>query len=192
MQETAPSNLVSGALTANTPYLFVPAATGTKTFHGNIPSSTVSAASVSADGWSFIGTYDKKQWDDAHNSSEIGSIYGFAAQTGTSTDGTKTIEAGKFFQVAGGANSYIVPFRAYMKYTGGGSARKRAEAVDLPQSMTVRFIGANETVTRISNAALLNNNENNHSWYTINGVKSDKQPTAKGVYLHHGKKVVIK
>ena len=191
MQETAPSNLVSGALTANTPYLFVPAATGTVTFHGNIPSSTVSAASVSADGWSFIGTYDKKQWDDAHNSSEIGSIYGFAAQTGTSTDGTKTIEAGKFFQVAGGANSYIVPFRAYMKYTGGGSARQRA-AVDLPQSMTVRFVGANETVTRISNAALQNNNENNHSWYTINGVKSDKQPTAKGVYLHHGKKVVIK
>ena len=30
------------------------------------------------------------------------------------------------------------------------------------------------------------------SWYTINGVKLDEQPTEKGVYIHNGKKVVIK
>ena len=28
-------------------------------------------------------------------------------------------------------------------------------------------------------------------WYTINGVKLDKQPTKKGVYILNGKKVVV-
>ena len=29
-------------------------------------------------------------------------------------------------------------------------------------------------------------------WYTVDGVKLDKQPTRKGLYIHHGRKVVIK
>ena len=28
-------------------------------------------------------------------------------------------------------------------------------------------------------------------WYTINGMKLDKQPTSKGLYIHNGKKVVV-
>ena len=30
------------------------------------------------------------------------------------------------------------------------------------------------------------------SWYTVNGMKLDQQPTRKGVYIQNGKKVVIK
>ena len=188
MQETDPSNLVSGGLTANTPYLFIPAATGAVTFCGIIPTTgSASAASVSAEGWTFTGTYDTKQWDDAHNTAEIGSIYGFAAEDGTSTDGSKTIEAGKFFQVAGGANSYIVPFRAYLKYN-GGSARKQAAAVDLPQQMTVRLVGADGTVTRIGSATL--NDKNDNVVYDLSGRRVQK-PT-KGLYIMNGKKVLVK
>ena len=29
-------------------------------------------------------------------------------------------------------------------------------------------------------------------WYTINGVKLDGKPTAKGLYIVNGKKIVIK
>ena len=30
------------------------------------------------------------------------------------------------------------------------------------------------------------------AWYTIDGRKLDKQPTAKGLYIHGGKKVIVK
>ena len=33
---------------------------------------------------------------------------------------------------------------------------------------------------------------NSDEWYTLNGVKLDKQPTKKGMYIHNGNKVVIK
>ena len=29
-------------------------------------------------------------------------------------------------------------------------------------------------------------------WYTINGLPLTRKPTAKGIYIHNGKKVVIK
>ena len=29
-------------------------------------------------------------------------------------------------------------------------------------------------------------------WFTINGVKLSEQPTQKGVYIHNGRKIVIK
>ena len=149
MQESAPSNLVSGALAANTPYLFIPAATGEVTFFGMIPNTVGAETSSAINGWTFIGTYDKRQWDDSNHTAEIGSVYGFAAQAGTSTGG-QTVEAGQFFRVAGGENSYVAPFRAYLKYTGGGSARMRAAADNLPQSMTVRLINADGTETGVS------------------------------------------
>ena len=33
---------------------------------------------------------------------------------------------------------------------------------------------------------------NDNSWYDLSGRKLDKQPTEKGLYIHNGKKVVIK
>ena len=34
--------------------------------------------------------------------------------------------------------------------------------------------------------------DDNDSWYTINGHKLSEQPTQKGVYIHNGRKVVVK
>ena len=33
---------------------------------------------------------------------------------------------------------------------------------------------------------------NDNSWYTLSGTRLDKQPTEKGLYIHNGKKIVIK
>ena len=33
---------------------------------------------------------------------------------------------------------------------------------------------------------------NDNSWYTLDGRKFDHQPTKKGLYIHNGKKVVVK
>ena len=30
-----------------------------------------------------------------------------------------------------------------------------------------------------------------HGWYTLDGMKLDKRPTGKGMYIYNGKKVVI-
>ena len=34
-------------------------------------------------------------------------------------------------------------------------------------------------------------NEDNGAWYTLDGVKINEKPTAKGLYIHHGKKVIV-
>ena len=36
------------------------------------------------------------------------------------------------------------------------------------------------------------NNTDGNGWYTLEGLKLDKQPTQKGVYIHNGRKVVAK
>jgi hypothetical protein len=41
-------------------------------------------------------------------------------------------------------------------------------------------------------ANLSTDSQNNDSWYTLDGMKLDKQPTHKGLYIHHGKKQVVK
>ena len=32
----------------------------------------------------------------------------------------------------------------------------------------------------------------NSGWYTLNGMRLDGKPTTQGVYIHNGKKIVIK
>lgn len=34
--------------------------------------------------------------------------------------------------------------------------------------------------------------EESSAWYTLNGLRLDKKPTTRGIYIHNGKKVVIK
>ena len=181
-------------LTANTPYLFMPAATGPVLFYGEI-SATVSAGETSdTEGWTFHGTYEKRQWDDTHNTDEIGRIYGFAAQAATSTaeSGSHEIQAGNFIRIAGGLNSYALPFRAYLKYEPAQQNAPRRTASELPATMKVRLvsnIGGTTAVTEMRNKEL---GKRNDGWFTLDGRKLDGKPSAKGVYINNGRKTVIK
>ena len=182
------------ALTANTPYLFMPAATGPVLFYGKAP-ATVSAGETSdGEGWTFRGTYEKRQWDDTHNTDEIGRIYGFAARAATSTaeSGSHHIQAGNFIRIAGGPNSYALPFRAYLKYEPVVQNAPRRTASELPATMTVRLvsnIGGTTAVTEMRNKEL---GKINDGWFTLDGRKLDGKPSAKGVYINNGRKTVIK
>lgn len=49
--------------------------------------------------------------------------------------------------------------------------------------------GTSTAINLINSGA--QNNENG-MWYTLQGLRLDKQPTTKGIYIHNGKKVVIK
>ena len=184
-----------------TPVLFVPETTDSLTFYpqGNnlVVGSEYTPGTVTVGNWSFTGTYEKKQWDATHNTDEIGTIYGFAAQAGTSTDSKNAdIEAGKFFRVAGGANSYILPFRAYLKYNPSNNApafgnTQSTSSDNLPEKMIVRLIGADGETTGIGTFDTRTGefSFDNEAWYTLDGRRLNGKPAAKGVYIYKGKKV---
>ena len=47
-------------------------------------------------------------------------------------------------------------------------------------------------VSAEANSSLFTLHSSLSEWYTLDGRRLDKQPTASGVYIHQGKKVAIK
>jgi hypothetical protein len=52
--------------------------------------------------------------------------------------------------------------------------------------------GDHELATGILTTNLTIFTNSDGAWYTLDGRKLDQQPTAKGVYIHNGRKTVIK
>ena len=170
----------ASTLAANTPYLFMPAATGPVLFYGTAPASVSAGETSDTEGWTFKGTYEKIEW-----TSDPQTIYGFASGVayGGSTDPG---EAGEFVRVRKGG---IVPFRAYLDYTALSSSRGTASSKEaLPETMIVRLLSANGTTTGIEELRIKNLELRDDAWYDLMGRKIEK-PTAKGVYIYKGKKV---
>ena len=178
-------------LTANTPYLFMP--TGNADFSGTyeIPASLTAGETTSGD-WTFKGTYSTIEWTTAPATP----TYGFSAQ-----NVGEDITQGQFVKV--GTYVRIKPMRAYLEYTGSDSQFKaraltRAAATDedetLPETIKVRLIGADGTVTAIGTLHTRTGEVNfdSEAWYTLDGKRLAGQPTQKGIYVNNGKKVVIK
>ena len=183
MQEADPSNKVEGALAANTPYLFKPAATGPVLFHGEAAANAEAGHADNA-GWTFTGTYARVNW-----TTDPQTIYGFSATNAT------TISPGTFFRVKGGSNSYILPFRAYLDgANGGSSAPRRTSASEMPAQMKVRLIAADGNTTSLSEKVIVNSEKlaTATEWFTLDGRKLNAQPTMKGIYIVNGRKVVVK
>ena len=193
MQEADPSNKVDGALDANTPYLFKPAATGPVLFHGTAAATSIAPVDQTPDatqypesvGWTFKGTYERIDWPtDPHT------VYGFAAP------GKADLAEGKFFRVKGGNNSYIVPFRAYLDAANGGAAARginAAAASELPDVMTVRLISANGTPTAIGTLDTRTGEVSfGDEWYSLDGCRLSGNPTKSGLYINNGRKIIIK
>lgn len=189
MQETAGNNMVDGALTANTPYLFKPAATGPVLFYGEAADDITAGTTPTTgntDGWVFRGTYERINWP-----TDPQTIYGFAAP------GKADLAEGKFFRVKGGSNSYILPFRAYLDAANGGASARGSRtpaAQELPDVMTVRLISAEGTPTATGTLDTRTGEVtfDSDTWYSLDGRRLDGKPNAKGVYINSGKKVVIK
>ena len=192
MQEADPSNKVDGALDANTPYLFKPAATGPVLFHGMAAATAVPVDQTpdatqypKSAGWTFKGTYERIDWP-----TDPGVIYGFAATNAT------TVSPGTFFRSKGGNNSYILPFRAYLDGSAGGALARGASgnaAEPLPDKMTVRLISANGTPTAIGTLDTRTGEVSfGDEWYSLDGRRLSGKPTKSGLYINNGRKVIIK
>ena len=204
MQGTGNDANNEGTLIANTPYLFMPAAS-TMTFpniNGSVWLFTRGGGSggncETADPgshWTFKGTYRYIEWtagttdpNFTQYAEEIGRAYGFAgvAKTG--------IEVGDFVRVASGAK--IRPMRAYLLWNDMPNAARTRGASDeeLPSRITVRLVGANGQTTAIGTLDTKTGEMtfDSEAWYTLDGVRLSGKPSKKGLYINNGKKIVIK
>lgn len=182
MQETDPSNLVSGALTANTPYLFVPAATGPVLFYGTAPATIDAGTTSDTEGWTFKGSYTSL----TYGTNLYGNVYGFAA--GNYDGGSYTVSPGDFVKAMDGAT--IAPFRCYLTYSDGSSTRGTTGSEALPSTIAVRLVGANGNTTEMDNVHFSIFNSQSDFVYDLSGRRLNGQPTAKGIYIYKGKKVI--
>ena len=179
-------------LVANTPYLYKSATTGATDFSDTyaIPASITAGTTTSGD-WKFVGTYTTQTWDAAPKG-----IYGFSAK-----DATGGISQGEFVKV--GAYVRVKPMRCYLMYKNGAEDYPAARGFSdvpntlsepLPEKIKVRFIDANGEVTGIGslNTQTGEVSFDSKTWYTLDGVRLNAQPTQKGIYVNNGKKVVVK
>ena len=175
-------------LVANTPYLFMP--TGNANFSGTyaIPADLTAGTTTSGD-WTFVGTYTTVSWTEAPTG-----IYGFSAQN-VSEQG---ISQGEFVKV--GAYVRVKAMRCYLKYKNGGEdffgarmmAPRRAAEEQLPETISVRLVNANGELNAIGTLHTQTGEVTLDGWYTLDGTKLSGKPTAKGIYVNNGRKVIIK
>ena len=188
-------------LTANTPYMYMAA----KDIDGitfTLPekvtlNTTKGGECQKADKgshWTFNGTYSYMKWtsdtEDWHytkeRADEIGKVYGFA---GEKKDG---IDLGDFVKVESGAQ--IRPMTCYLIWNNTPNSTRgmtRAAGDDLPQSITVRFIGANGETTAIGTLNTQTGEITTDGWYTLSGTRLPSKPSQRGIYINNGRKVVI-
>ena len=177
---------VSTTLTANTPYLYMPNATGSVDFSGayTIP-ATLTAGETTSNGWTFKGTYEAITWTAAPTGT-----YGFSAQT---ADG---ISQGQFVKV--GTNVSIQPMRCYLvneSFAGARGLNRAAEADgQLPETIKVRLVSASGEVTAIGSLRTTTGEVtlDGDAWYTIDGRRMEGKPATKGIYINNNSKVIIK
>lgn len=180
-------------LSAHTPYIFK--CTGTSaTFTNNavIAASSydnalveVGATSGTDQAWKFKGTYTPLSWASADPTEPT---YGFSTYVPN-----ETIAAGTFVRFVKGAS--LAPFRARLIYSGTDThlnAPRRAGANELPVIIIVRIIGINGETTSIGTLDTRTGEVTTDGWYTLGGMKLKDQPNQQGIYIHNGRKEVIR
>ncbi len=198
---------------ANTPYLYVPGENTNYWYienYSGIPIFTEgyeggtkqteydgSKESYSWNKWNFKGTYQPRYWSDSENPEEIGKVYGFAGNTKDVDE--KIVQAGEFVRAKVGAK--IRPTSCYLMWAGSEPSNARgltrgaaATEEELPQSITVKLVGANGETTAIGTLDTKTGEVtfDSEAWYTLDGVRLSGKPSTKGIYINNGKKVVIK
>ena len=211
--ETLSNEVVETTLKANTPYLYVPAEStvhwamyvsgGFSIFtEGNEGGEKQteydgSNESYSWNKWNFKGTYQPRYWSRSENPEEIGKVYGFAGST-KDVDG-KNVQAGEFVRAKSGAK--IRPTSCYLMWAGSEPSNARAltrsaaaTEEELPQSITVKLVGANGETTAIGTLDTKTGEVSfdSETWYTLDGIRLSGKPSTKGIYINNGKKIVIK
>ena len=174
-----------GELAANTPYLVKASATSiSRENYGNLTLNTTTGTRETTVGdWTFKGVYEEKTWA----AGDVGNDYGFAAASGTATDGVTAVSGGDFVKIDVGA--HIKPMRSYLTYTGSAAPAMNRTASSLPSSISVVLVEADGSTTTVGTIHMERNAE---GWYSLDGMQLDSKPTQKGLYIHNGRKEVVK
>ena len=179
-------------LKPNTPYVFMPATTDTYVpvlYHGMAAYDARNLTTTSGD-WTFRGTYEQLKY----GSNLDGHVYGFASRD-KEVDGVN-VAAGEFVKAKDGAG--VKPMRCYLTYKDnqefvGARAVTRGIEENLPQSITVKFVGANGETTGIATLNTLTGEIiTDDAWYTLSGTRLPGKPSQRGIYINKGNKVVIR
>ena len=187
----------TSTLAAHTPYIFKCSDTEA-TFIGTIASVPsdisnslveVSASQGDDTNWKFKGTYTALDWTSAGPTEPT---YGFSTYVPA-----QTIAAGTFVRFVQGAS--LAPFRARLIYNGSnehlnarGHSRAAQAESELPRYIIVRIIGADGTATAIGTLDTATGQLSTDGWYTLGGRRLEAKPNAKGIYIHNGRKVIVK
>lgn len=189
------TQVTSGGLAANTPYIFEPGNDITSAIDFGAQTLKAGGAQAIVNGFTFKGIYERMKWtkdttDPLYNATydaELGKAYGFALEA------IAGFSVGQFVKLGSGANSR--PFRAYLlcdseitDVTTSASARTRG-GEGLPDVINIEWINANGEVTGISE---VNSQKQAEGWYSLEGRRLSSKPSAKGIYINNGRKVVIK
>ena len=186
----------TNTMKAHTPYIFkTPTDVTEVTFQGNnvtmdsfgeteLDVKAINATIGNDKAWTFKGTYDPLDWTQTDPTVPV---YGFASAVSN-----QSIEAGTFVRFVQGAS--LAPYRARLIYSGTDDILKSRgldsdSNASLPAYIRVRIVKSDDKTTGIES---LRNGSTNEKWTTLNGIRLQKRPTQKGIYIFNGHKVVVK
>ena len=116
------------------------------------------------------------------NNNDVYTFQGILKPTTLTTNGTQYFlnSAGTYFVLPSNSTSAMKATRAYITVpTASATAQGRHYSFDF-----------NGTTTGIDNVNI-SGLEDGGAWYTISGIRVNR-PAAKGVYIHNGRKVIVK
>ena len=123
-----------------------------------------------------------------------GATYVFPLTSGDATadvSGNKLVGVTKdtdLSTLADGNTHYVYDNDGFQLQSTGTIAANEAY-LSLPTAGTDKIYVSLGGATGIKGIAA--DNEDNGAWYTLDGVKVNEKPTAKGLYIHNGKKVIV-
>lgn len=82
--------------------------------------------------------------------------------------------------------------RAYFQLADGITAGESASSGNAKQICAFNLNFFDDEATGILTTNFTNSTNSSNEWYSLDGVKLAAKPTAKGLYIHGGKKVVVK
>lgn len=179
------TNVTSGTLSANTPYIFEPTSDVTNITFLSVDVSVGADPKTDGGDFTFQATYEAKTWA-AGNAELTNGIYGFLAKE------YKGHSTGYFMK--GEAGATIKPFRAYLKYSGsdltGTSAARRISPEELPETIEIKWLTAEGSTTSLKGISTISHEAN--KWYSLDGRELNGKPAVKGIYINNGRKYIVK
>lgn len=179
------------SLQANTPYIFEASNDQTNITFPKVDISIGSDPKTvdGTAGFTFHGTYAQKIWEATSNEVVNGTIYGFMMKD---NDGQT---AGQFVKAR--RRTVLRPFSCYLEYSGGSltdaasAARGKAQE-PLPDAIDIVWLTAGDAGSATGIKEVKSEKSGLEGWFSLGGRRLSGKPTAKGIYIHEGKKVVVK